>query len=116
MIQTAGRSPVPSLSASPLPSTLPQPHGVRERLCSQPVVTHFFLCSRLPSFPSNSCLLSPGLEGTVTTPPQFPGGEPAASSRAGWGPRCWASTVRAVSRRTKTLVEEGRQGSALSPE
>lgn len=43
--------------------------GVRERLRSQPVVTHFFLHSWLPSFPSHfSCLLNPGLKGTVTTP------------------------------------------------
>lgn len=53
MIQTLA-APLFLAYQCPPPSTLPQPRGVRERLCSQPVVTHFFLRSWLPSFPSNS--------------------------------------------------------------
>lgn len=41
------------LSASSLPNTLPPPLCVRERLRCQPLVTHFFLSSWLPSFPSH---------------------------------------------------------------
>lgn len=95
-LRLLARYPVLSLSAYSRPSTLPQPLGMRECLCNQPVVTH---CSFLP-FLVLLCLLSPGLVGLVTTPPEFQpkwGACRLLPGRAGEQSRCWVRTIRAVS-------------------